>query len=223
MLVAIFERIGSHLRSKTVNMAVLLCLLVSCGIAERPDPAASNVPFAAPGTIAARETYVAIFGVLVAPAAGRTLPRYVTASITPMVGRWDNYTSAGTGSAYPFEVRVRPSYRNSWTVTEIAASDPARVVRLESGTASRSDVMDFAQRVARSTFCKGGVVAENRSAGRVFRDPADIAAIAGASAAAPEQRDTVPNSARGQALQPIERLERDGWLVRLRCSLWRAP
>ena len=220
----VISKLSQHCpRLKVVTITALLGFLTNCGIAEKPDPAASTVPFAAPETIAARENYVATFGVLVARTERGTTQRYVTASLKPMVGRWDHYTSAGQGSAYPFEVTVRPSNRNNWTVTQITASDLSRVARIDNGVASESEAMAFALRVARATFCKGGIVTENRSAGRVFRDPADISAIVGASAAAQGQRDTIPNSVKGEALPSIERVERNGWLIRLRCSLWRAP
>ncbi|WP_309663350.1 hypothetical protein [Tabrizicola sp.] len=70
------------------------------------------------------------------------------------------------------------------------------------------------------------------SVGRSYRQPDDEAAILGASQTAGQ--DVIPASARGRAIPPVERLAtslgpamgsrysgQKGWVVRLRCSLWR--
>lgn len=189
---------------------------------------------AAPATVEERETYRVTFGVLVAEAGGSTANRlYAAAYIGNPWGRLDSFTSGGTGRDYPFEVNVMPyAMGRNGTITPIGGFDAGLARRIADDTASSDDAVRFAMAVSGSTFCRGGSVTLNTGVGRSYRRPDDLAAIAGASQAA--GRDVIPASVRGASIPPVERLAtssgpsqgsryagQQGWVVRLRCSLWR--
>ncbi|MGL5012008.1 MAG: hypothetical protein ACRC6I_19230, partial [Paracoccaceae bacterium] len=110
--------------------------------------------------------------------------------------------------------------------------DAGLASRIAYYTASSDDAVRFAMAVSGATFCRGGSVTLNQGVGRSFRAPDELASILGASQMA--GRDVIPQSVTGTAIPPVERLEtstgpgmgsrysgQKGWVVRLRCSLWR--
>jgi hypothetical protein len=111
----------------------------------------------------------------------------------------------GRGAAYPFEAFVSDSYLHARSATAFTNFDPALAEIISNAAATNDDVSRFAIRIAESTFCRGRRVSQNQSAGIRFTDPNDIAVIAGASAAALGQRDTIPSGVAGERLPVVER------------------
>jgi hypothetical protein len=187
----------------------------------------------APSTIEEREAYRFTFGVLVAEAGqGRAVPLYAAAFIGNPWGRLDNFTAGGTGQDYPFEVSVTPyALGPQGRITPLADFDSRLTRRIADDTADSADAVRFAMTIAGSTFCRGGSVALNTDVGARINGTADLAAVQAASQAA--GRDVIPTSVRGTAIPAVERLAtssgpgsshysgQQGWVVRLRCSLWR--
>lgn len=187
----------------------------------------------APATVEERETYGATFGVRVAEDGGAGDPLYAAASIGNPWGRLDSFTSGGTGRDYPFEVNVAPYAKGPrGTITPIAGIEPGLAGRIARDVASADEAVRFAVAVSGATFCRGGAVTLNTGVGRKISAPGEMAAVLGASTAA--GRDVIPSSVRGTSIPAVERLAtstgptmgsqypgRPGWVVRLRCSLWR--
>ncbi len=188
---------------------------------------------AAPATVEERETYLATFGVLVAADGGAGDPLYAAATIGNTWGRLDSFTSGGTGRDYPFEVNVTPYAKGPrGTITPISGMDTGLAGRIARDVASADEAVRFAVAVSGATFCRGGAVSLNTGVGRKISAPGEMAAVLGASTAA--GRDVIPFSVRGTSIPAVERLATStgpslgsrvtnapGWVVRLRCSLWR--
>ena len=117
-------------------------------------------------------------------------------------------------------------------MTLIAGFDAGLAARIARDTASSEDAVRFAVAVSGATFRKGGAVTLNNEVGRKISRPDDLSAVMAASGAA--GRDVIPRSIGGTSIPAVERLEtssgpslgsqydgRPGWIVRLRCSLWR--
>lgn len=217
---------------RMVGLILGLTLLAGC---EERGQSGGEVAqsMLAPATVEERETYDATFGVRVAGVGKAGDPLYAAATIGNPWGRLDSFTSGGTGRDYPFEVNVAPYAKGPrGTITPIAGIDTGLAERIARDTATSDEALRFAMAVSGATFCRGGMVTLSAGVGRRINRPADLAAVLGASTAA--GRDVIPRSVAGTSIPAVERLATSsgpsmgsrvagepGWVVRLRCSLWR--
>jgi hypothetical protein len=220
--------------ARVFGLVLLVAVVAGCEERGQGGNSSRGAPPSPPLTVEARERYRATFGVRVAgPETGGATPLYAAATILNPWGRLDSFTSGGTGSDYPFEVILTPfAAEPGGKLTPIAAFDPGLAARIARDTASAEDAVRFASVVAGSTFCRGGAVTLNSGVGRKIGAPGDVAAVLAASGAA--GRDVIPAGVTGTSIPAVERLAtssgpsfgsqfdgRPGWVVRLRCSLWR--
>lgn len=136
------------------------------------------------------------------------------------------HTAKNTGKPFAFFVYLRHAPLNaSWfPKNPIRVQDPAPQFSKQfvMDRVSPTGVLAYAKLIGQQTFCPGGRVTTNTTAGFSYSSPQAIAAILAANSGAPVRNGIVPKSVKKSPLPVVEKFQNEaGYVVRLRCSLWR--
>lgn len=200
-----------------IALSLAITLLAAC---TTSSPEATQQLPLTPVTAEQRDDYLQVFRI-----SERSKPD-VYVLLTSRRSDLERSTGRDSGEDYPFISRITVS---QWydPKNPISVQDPMPEVsdRIRAFSATDRDAINYVGAIARQTFCRGGSISENRTAGFSVRDPADLRRVINANAGV-MLGARLPEGVEPQPVPTVERSFRNGvisYRVRLRCSLWRAP
>lgn len=134
------------------------------------------------------------------------------------------HTAQNSGRPFSFVATVRALDVNAnwYPKNPVKISDPRPELskKIAEDKASNADVHSYAVAVAQMTFCRGGSVTKNTTAGFSYSSPEAIAAVLSANNGALGPDAVIPKNAKQSPLPVVERRREGIYSVRLRCSRW---